>query len=257
MGETIERGGAYWHQRTEDGTWFRWDEASRSWLPQGDGPPPESTAQVGQPSGAPPAALGYDYTHDVQGVWWARDRGTGVLYFYDAAAASWVRHRTPPTELKRPGFPYAGFWERFGAFLVDATLTGGVGYGIGWLLGMIMLDPGATPEEVEAAFGVAQLLGIMTGWLYFAVMESSRLQATLGKKMVGLQVTDDAGRRIGFGKATGRHFSKFLSAVILGLGFLMIAWDDKKRGLHDRAAGTLVLKRSLNTLRPQLPATET
>lgn len=65
--------------------------------------------------------------------------------------------------------------------------------------------------------------------------------------MVGLQVTDMSGRRIEFGKATGRHFAKFLSGVIAGVGFLMIVCDD-------RVAGTLALKRGLNTLNSQLPA---
>ena len=56
-------------------------------------------------------------------------------------------------------------------------------------------------------------------------------------------VTDEAGNRISFGKATGRHFGKILSALILYIGYIMIAFTGKKQGLHDILAGTLVVKR--------------
>ena len=59
---------------------------------------------------------------------------------------------------------------------------------------------------------------------------------------MGIIVTDLEGRRIGFGKATGRHFAKILSALILGIGFLMVAFTQRKQGLHDILAGTLVVK---------------
>ena len=203
-------------------------------------------------SSAPPTP-GYDYQQNADGIWWARDQTTGALHWYDSAAGSWRSYEVPSTETDRPAFPYARFWERFGAFVVDLTITGAVGYAIGWLLGATMLDPDATVEELQTFVLISQGIGVVLGWLYYALMESSSWQATVGKKMVGLQVTDTAGDRIGFGKATGRHFAKFLSGFLAGIGFLMIVWDDKKQGLHDRAAGTLVLKRSLNTLDPHLP----
>ena len=79
-------------------------------------------------------------------------------------------------------------------------------------------------------------------WLYFALMESSSKQATLGKMALGIRVTDVNGNRIGFGRATGRHFAKILSGLILGIGFLMAAFTEKKQALHDMIAGTLVVK---------------
>lgn len=60
--------------------------------------------------------------------------------------------------------------------------------------------------------------------------------------MVGLKVTDENGARIGFGKANGRYWSKILSALILFIGFVMVAFTEKKQGLHDKIAGTLVVK---------------
>ena len=91
----------------------------------------------------------------------------------------------------------------------------------------------------------------MVNWLYSALMESSAKQATVGKLALGIIVTDMEGRRIGFGKATGRHFAKFLSALILGIGFIMVAFTQRKQGLHDILAGTLVIRGQA----PSVPAT--
>jgi len=80
-------------------------------------------------------------------------------------------------------------------------------------------------------------------WLYRAGLESSALQGTLGKRIFGLVVVDTAGRRIGFGRATLRYLCKGLSMLPLGLGFLVILVHEKKQGLHDQIAQTLVLQR--------------
>ena len=80
-------------------------------------------------------------------------------------------------------------------------------------------------------------------WIYFAAFESSPKQATPGKMALGIKVTDLNGRRIGFGKATGRYFGKILSFIILGIGFIMIAFTEKKQGLHDKMAGCLVVNK--------------
>jgi uncharacterized RDD family membrane protein YckC len=73
-------------------------------------------------------------------------------------------------------------------------------------------------------------------------MESSGSQATVGKMMCGLRVTDTQGQRISFGRATGRYFAKILSALTLFIGYLMVGWTRQKRGLHDFIAGTLVIR---------------
>ena len=83
---------------------------------------------------------------------------------------------------------------------------------------------------------------ILCGWLYFALMESSANQATLGKMAIGIKVTDMSGRRIGFGQATGRYFGKILSSMILLIGYIMAAFTEKKQALHDMLAGCLVVK---------------
>jgi uncharacterized RDD family membrane protein YckC len=77
--------------------------------------------------------------------------------------------------------------------------------------------------------------------LYFAILESSVWQATLGKRALGVVVTDLSGDRISFGRATGRHFAHYLSAIFL-IGFLVQPFTAKRQALHDKIAGTLVVR---------------
>ena len=74
-------------------------------------------------------------------------------------------------------------------------------------------------------------------------MESSRFQGTLGKLAVQIKVTDLDGNRISFGRATGRHFGKIVSGMILMIGYIMVAFTERKQGLHDIMAGCLVVRK--------------
>jgi len=87
------------------------------------------------------------------------------------------------------------------------------------------------------------ILGIIVNWLYFALMESSSKRGTIGKLALSLRVTDTSGNRISFGRATGRYWGKIISTIIFYIGFLMIAWNSRKQGLHDIMAETLVLRK--------------
>ena len=103
---------------------------------------------------------------------------------------------------------------------------------------------GAVVGGILGAIGATQLAslaGILIGWLYSALLESSPNQATVGKMALGIKVTDLDGERISFGRATGRHFGKILSFLILCIGYLMVAFTERKQGLHDLMAGTLVV----------------
>lgn len=133
---------------------------------------------------------------------------------------------------------YADFWKRVVALLIDTVLLGIVGFVIGLILGLFLALLGAS-EVVAGLLG--NVLGLIVGWLYFALMESSPYQGTVGKIALGIKVTDLDGNRIGFGRATGRHFSKILSGLILCVGYIMAAFTDKKQGLHDMLANTLVV----------------
>jgi uncharacterized RDD family membrane protein YckC len=99
----------------------------------------------------------------------------------------------------------------------------------------------------------AYTISTVISWLYYALMESSAKQATLGKMAIGIVVTDLDGHRISFGRATGRYFGKILSGLILGIGFLMAAFTEKKQALHDILASTLVVKGTAPSTGPALP----
>jgi len=78
-------------------------------------------------------------------------------------------------------------------------------------------------------------------WLYCALLESGAGQATIGKRALGIKVTDADGNRISFGRATGRHFAKIISAMTIFIGYLMVLWDSRRQALHDKIAETLVV----------------
>jgi uncharacterized RDD family membrane protein YckC len=76
---------------------------------------------------------------------------------------------------------------------------------------------------------------------YFAGFESSSMQATPGKRAMGLVVSDAQGRRISVLRAVGRYFAKILSSMIMFIGFIMVAFTARKQGLHDMICSTLVV----------------
>jgi len=93
------------------------------------------------------------------------------------------------------------------------------------------------------AMAMVWIFTIIAGWLYFSLMESSKFQGTIGKLALGIIVTDMEGNKISFGRATGRYFGKIVSAIILYVGFMMAGFTEKKQGLHDILASTLVWKK--------------
>jgi uncharacterized RDD family membrane protein YckC len=154
---------------------------------------------------------------------------------------------------------YAGLGRRFVAFIVDFILVILLGLvtvaGFGLLRGLQNLyfyavqhipadqltaegTTGALVGSIIAAYG---LLLVIVPWLYFAGFESSRSQATPGKVLMSLVVTDMQGSKPTFARTTLRFFLKFISALIIFVGFLMIGFTKKHQGLHDRIAGCLVL----------------
>jgi uncharacterized RDD family membrane protein YckC len=134
---------------------------------------------------------------------------------------------------------YAGFWKRFAAFVIDFILLMIIGFAVGVTIALIMAAGGS--RDTRGAEALGNVAGILINWIYYAAMESSRLQATLGKLALGIKVTDLEGQRISFGRSTGRNFAKFFSGILLGVGFIKIAFTKRKQGLHDQLAGTLVV----------------
>jgi uncharacterized RDD family membrane protein YckC len=138
----------------------------------------------------------------------------------------------------------AGFWLRFVALFVDGILLQVLNYGLMAALGIAM-GFGGTIESPDAPYAflvVAVSVSFILPTAYFVLMEASGMQATLGKKLVGLKVTDLDGRRLSIGRSAGRTFAKILSGITLYVGFMMAGWTQKKQGLHDMVASTLVIR---------------
>jgi uncharacterized RDD family membrane protein YckC len=140
-----------------------------------------------------------------------------------------VRDFTAPPQETIQRVEYAGFWLRFVAAIIDGLIV----FAVNWLFTLLMKDNKAGSFVVS----------VIIGWLYYALQESSSRQATFGKLALGICVTDISHKRISFARATGRHFAKWISAIILFIGFIMVAFTEKKQGLHDMLADTLVVKR--------------
>ncbi len=148
------------------------------------------------------------------------------------------------------GVQYGGFWIRVVAAIIDGILVrvvvhpvaaifgiGGLaasGLGLGFGHGLAAL-----PMMIFGG-GVLLVLTLGASWLYEALMVSSSYQATLGKMIFGMKVTDLSGNRLSFAHATGRHFAKWISGMVLGIGYIMVGFTERKQGLHDMIAGTLV-----------------
>ena len=130
--------------------------------------------------------------------------------------------------------PYAGFWRRACAYLIDYFVVV-----VAWRLIARALLNGYTAGNSPLYL----LLLLVVACLYYASMESSGWQATLGKRALRIKVTDLYGERIGFGRALGRLFAHLISSIILGIGFVMAVFTSRRQTLHDMIAGTLVVKR--------------
>lgn len=154
---------------------------------------------------------------------------------------------------------YAGFWLRFAAVIIDYFVLGFIQFVlvVPFLayLGIVIFTAPADINElsdaeklgyISAMIGPILLMASVTaiaGWLYYALMESSAKQGTIGKIALGIKVTDMDGQPISFMNATGRYFGKILSSLVMMIGYLMAAFTQKKQALHDILANCLVVKR--------------
>ena len=118
----------------------------------------------------------------------------------------------------------AGFWIRFVAIIIDSIIVGGV------IFALAMVSPSLS------------LVGYLLAIVYWVYFPSSDMMGTPGKSLLGLKITDNDGNQISVGTAVMREIlGKFVSAIVLYIGFLIVGFSDKKRGLHDMIAGTLVV----------------
>ena len=126
--------------------------------------------------------------------------------------------------------PYAGFIERVFARIIDSVVLIPIGI-------LARLLASAAP-----GLKLPLLLPTVVGFFYFAYMESSRHQATVGKLVMKLKVTDLQGGRISFARAVGREFARITNVITLGIGYLMVIWTGRKQALHDMLSDCVVRK---------------
>jgi uncharacterized RDD family membrane protein YckC len=136
--------------------------------------------------------------------------------------------RTAAGEPIKLNFP--AFFRRLTAHVIDVIV---IGSPLAVLFGFAVEIPGYAAAPISLVCLLA----------YWTLMEGGPLQATIGKYVMGLKVTDSQGGKVTFARALGRATGKFASAWIFGIGCLMILFTDKERGLHDMLSKTLVVKR--------------
>ncbi|MDU7472699.1 MAG: RDD family protein [Paenibacillus macerans] len=153
---------------------------------------------------------------------------------------------------------YAGFWKRFAAYLLDFIVSYFLVLGVG-LLGRAIRsifgwwpasDSEISPSDVNPV-NVLLSLGLsfqwfsVIKWLYYAIMESSKLQGTLGKMALGIVVVDGQNGRVSFWRASGRFWAQFLSILTVTVGYMMAGFMEKKQALHDKIARTYVVNKKV------------
>lgn len=136
---------------------------------------------------------------------------------------------------------YAEPYRRFAAFLIDMCVLMALYILLGFLLGLSALSKQLMALPLLGLWFFGGLFGM--AWFYYAISESSKWQATLGKKIVRIQVVSVKGERIGFWRASVRYFGKLISRLAAFLGLLMIFFTEKKQALHDKIAATVVIQK--------------
>jgi uncharacterized RDD family membrane protein YckC len=137
---------------------------------------------------------------------------------------------------------YAGFWRRLAAYFIDSIVIIFAMNVFQSYLSTTLQTAISDWETLVLTMSITTgLFSIPFSWAYFSGMESSPLQATIGKLTVGIYVTDLQGIRLTFGRATARFFAKALSGAVLMLGYIMAGFTEKRQALHDNLAGSLVL----------------
>jgi len=130
---------------------------------------------------------------------------------------------------------YASGFARFGAYLIDFVILFCITFVVIIILAIIGIP-------IYNGDGNVDFVGIILGWLYFALQESSNYQATVGQRALKLKVVDYNFEKISFLRATGRHFAQLISILTFMIGYLMIFFTKRRQALHDMIAKTLVIK---------------
>ena len=161
--------------------------------------------------------------------------------------------------------PYSGFFRRAIAFIIDMLIVSlPTLFIFGPVIAFQAVSLGGTPENLSAVqagiLGATllswQLVILVLTWLYFAFWESGAKQSTWGKRLLGIKVVGSDGGRISFWRATARFFCKTISYLLFYIGFIMAAFTNRKRALHDMIVETYVVKKDFQPGQ-ELPPTPT
>jgi uncharacterized RDD family membrane protein YckC len=164
------------------------------------------------------------------------------------------RPAVPPPPKPEVPWKAAPFFPRAIAFFIDCAILF-VPVGILYVIGALAIEIPGTWNHIDHESrmqewellkrntkDLAWLVAVGFGWLYGAGLESSHSQATIGKRWMGIKVTDAGGERLGFLRATGRYVAKYLSALPCFLGFIMALFSSRNLTLHDRLSGTRAVR---------------
>lgn len=165
-----------------------------------------------------------------------------------------VEPHRPEAESETPEhdiiYRYGGFWVRFGAAFIDGIILSPIysvlmvlftGFGL-YSFRLLTFNLGSVLQTLLLSNLFLMIFLIVVGWLYFALLESSRYQGTLGKKLFNLIVTTDQLQRLSFAHASGRYFAKIISFIPYLFGFIMVGFHPEKRALHDVIAQTRIIR---------------
>ncbi len=141
---------------------------------------------------------------------------------------------------------YAGFWIRFGAIFIDGIILWAVQMVVYAVFGTITATAMPGNSTSSSFFIISQVIITLLSFVISAAYEIwfvGRFGATPGKMACKIKIVTPGGGKVSYSRALGRYFAKWISSMILGIGFLMAAFDDEKRTLHDRICETRVIRK--------------
>ncbi len=227
-----------------------WTQGMSEWKPasqvQARFAPPAArpAAPVAAPTPVPEIGAGLEPAIDMGAPPPAMDSPAKTRGYEVGEGLGIERNYAPTTEHE-----YAGFGQRVGAVIIDGIIVFVLTSIVMLICFGAMLFVGSLMANTAVGNGLLTILSIgtyvlmtATPWLYFARQESGMKMATIGKRVMGIQVLDTDGYPVSFLRATGRYFSKMISAIPCYTGFLFPLFTEKKQALHDMVAATLVVK---------------
>ena len=142
------------------------------------------------------------------------------------------------------GMNYAGFWIRFGAKMIDVLLFMllAVPFVIFMVVAALKRGPSAQPSFTQMGLQIVFQLGFSVLSVAYSTFFQGKYGATLGKMACGLRVVTAQGTPISYPRALGRACAELLSGMICDICYIIAAFDDQKRSLHDHIASTRVIR---------------